>query len=224
MFTGIIETVGTVKSLQRGNKSLTLGILPGIDDYTVSTGGSVSVDGACLTVESERGNVLSFTAVYETLEHTTLAQLKNGSRVNLERALRLGDRLEGHVVLGHVDGVGRIGTDRKYGDSIYRTIWVPLELRRFMALKGSVAIDGISLTIAETGDETITVALIPHTLSETTMSTKQPGQQVNVECDVFARYIHHQLSTDTELDIKNRTSSKQDTSSNILSLLEDNEF
>jgi riboflavin synthase len=224
MFTGIIETIGTVKSLQRGNKSLTISIIPDYDDYSVSRGGSVSVDGACLTVESVRGNVLSFTAVYETLEHTTLSQIKSGSRVNLERALRLGDRLEGHVVLGHVDGVGRIVTDRKSGDSVYRTIGIPVELRKFMAHKGSVAIDGISLTIAETADETITVALIPHTLSETTMSTKQPGQQVNIECDVFARYIHHQLSTDKGMDTQNRSSAKQDTSSNILSLLEDNEF
>ena len=224
MFTGIIETIGTVKSLQRGNKSLTLGILPDCDDYAVSTGGSVSVDGACLTVESERGNVLSFTAVYETLEHTTLTQIKTGSRVNLERALRLVDRLEGHVVLGHVDGVGRIVTDRKYGDSIYRTIRVPLEFRTFMALKGSVALDGISLTITETGDETIAVALIPHTLSETTMPLKQPGQQVNIECDVFARYIHHQLTTDKGLNSKTRSPDKQNKNSNILSLLEDNEF
>ena len=224
MFTGIIETIGTVKSLQRGNKSLTLGILPDYDDYAVSVGGSVSVDGVCLTLESERGNVLSFTAVYETLEHTTLAQIKSGSRVNLERALRLGDRLEGHVVLGHVDGVGRIVTDRKSGDSVYRTIWVPVEFRKFMAHKGSVAIDGISLTIAETGDETITVALIPHTLSETTMSIKQPGHQVNIECDVFARYIHHQLKTEKGSQAKTSTSDKQKKSSDILSLLEDNEF
>jgi len=213
-----------VKSLQRGNKSLTLGILPDRDEYTVSIGGSVSVDGACLTVESEKGNVLSFTAVYETLEHTTLSQLRTGGRVNLERALRLSDRLEGHVVLGHVDGVGRIVSDRKYGDSIYRTIWIPLEFRKFMALKGSVAIDGISLTITEAGDETITVALIPHTLSETTMQIRQPGNRVNIECDVFARYIHHQLKTDKGLKVKNHSSDKQDMGSNTLSLLEDNEF
>ena len=153
-----------------------------------------------------------------------MTQIKTGSRVNLERALRLVDRLEGHVVLGHVDGVGRIVTDRKYGDSIYRTIRVPLEFRTFMALKGSVALDGISLTITETGDETIAVALIPHTLSETTMPLKQPGQQVNIECDVFARYIHHQLTTDKGLNSKTRSPDKQNKNSNILSLLEDNEF
>lgn len=224
MFTGIIETLGTIKSLQRGNKSITVSILPDYDDYAVSIGGSVSIDGACLTVESESGNVLSFTAVYETLEHTTLAQMRTGARVNLERALRLSDRLEGHVVLGHVDGVGRILNDKKYGDSIYRTIGVPKKLHRFMAHKGSVAIDGISLTITETKDETITVALIPHTLSKTTMSIKNTGNQVNIECDVFARYIYHQLNFNGASETGEFSFKDKEKNKNILSLLEDNEF
>lgn len=225
MFTGIIETIGTIKSIRRGNKSLTLQILPDCDDYTVLKGGSVAVDGICLTVESVFGKVLSFTAVYETLEHTTLARIRAGDRVNLERALCLSDRLEGHIVLGHIDGVGRIVSDRQCGDSLFRTIWVPESLRRFMAHKGSVAIDGISFTIAESREETITVAVIPYTLSETTMTVKQAGRQVNIECDVFARYIDRQLNFNPESDIE-KSLSKRETGSNagIISLLEKNGF
>ena len=224
MFTGIIETIGTVKSLQRGNKSIKLDIIPECDDYAITIGGSVSVDGACLTVESESGNVLSFTAVYETLEHTTLAQMRTGARVNLERALRLSDRLDGHIVQGHVDGVGRIISDRSYGNSITRTIWVPEELHRFIALKGSVAIDGISLTVTETKDETVSVAIIPHTLLKTTMPTKKPGNLVNIECDLFARYLYHQMNYSGVSEKGKFSSNDKEKKKNILSLLEDNEF
>lgn len=220
MFTGLIETLGTIHSIQRGNKSLTLRIIPDSDDYAVAIGSSVAVDGTCLTVESISGKVLSFTAVYETLEHTTITQIKAGDRVNLERSLRLNDRFEGHVVLGHVDDVGRIVSDQRCGDSLLRTIWVPENLRRFMAHKGSAAIDGISLTIAETREETVTVSLIPHTLSKTTMGIKRSGSQVNVECDVFARYIFHQLHFNQISEIEKIKKSNTD----ILSLLEKNGF
>ncbi len=223
MFTGLIETIGTVKSVNRGQKSLKLGIIPGRDDYTVSIGGSVAVNGACLTVELVSGNVLFFTAVNETLENTTLTHIKVGDKVNLERAMRLSDRLDGHIVLGHVDGVGRVKSDRKVGDSLLRTLKVPESLRRFMAKKGSVAIDGISLTIAESKGDTITVSLVPHTMGETTMAAMRVGQEVNIECDIIARYIYQQLNVNNETNGKSNLSSKQ-SDKNILSMLENNGF
>lgn len=222
MFTGLIETTGIIRSVHRGNKSLTIGILPEHDDFSVSIGNSVAVDGACLTAESASGNELTFTAVYETLSHTTLPGRRAGDMVNLERSIRLGDRLEGHIVLGHIDGIGRIRSDRKQGDSLIRTILIPENLRRYMALKGSVAIDGISFTIAESLDDAIAVACIPHTLRETTMSHKHTGDEVNIECDIFARYIAHQLYFNQKHGIPDELSDKEN--SGILSLLERNGF
>ncbi len=217
MFTGLIETMGVIRTLQRGDKSLSIGIVPDTDEYTVSLGGSVAVNGVCLTLESLSGREMCFTAVNETLKNTTLAQIKSGDRVNLERAMRLSDRLEGHVVLGHVDGIGRIVSDTKSGDSILRKVWIPQNFRKYMARKGSVAIDGISLTIAQRSDENISVSFIPHTLSKTTMAKKQTGYPVNIECDIFARYIARQIGSDT-----NSSFGKND--NGILSLLEDNGF
>ena len=222
MFTGIIETVGTIRSVKRGNKSITLGILPDMKEYSVSVGGSVAVDGVCLTLESDAGNELFFTAVQETLKCTTLEQIRSGDRVNLERALLLSERLEGHIVLGHVDDVGRIISDAKTGDSVVRTVWVPQQLRKFMAQKGSVGIDGISLTIARIGGETVTVSFIPHTLVKTTMSLKKPGHAVNIECDVFARYIYRQLNMDKT--VSNASEGDAGNHRGILSLLEENNF
>jgi len=222
MFTGIIETIGTIKSVKRGNKSITIGIQPDMQVFSVSIGGSVAVDGVCLTLESAAGNELFFTAVCETLMHTTLHQTGSADRVNLERALVLGERLEGHIVLGHVDDVGRIVSDAKTGDSVVRTVWVPPHLRKLMAQKGSVALDGISLTIVDTGTETVSVSFIPHTLLKTTMSLKRPGREVNIECDIFARYIRRQLSADASLH--NGSSGPAAEQRGILSLLEENNF
>jgi len=222
MFTGLIETIGTISSISRGNKSLSLRILPAKDDYPVTIGGSVAIDGACLTVESVSGKELSFTAVYETLYRTTLINKRVGEKVNLERAIRVGDRLEGHIVLGHVDGVGKIVSDQKNGDSLARTVLIPEEFRKYMASKGSVAIDGISLTIAESKNDAIIVSFIPHTLSETTMALKRVGDEVNIECDIFARYIAHQLYFKRSDDGPEHKSDKK--SPGILTILESNGF
>lgn len=223
MFTGLIETVGTLKSVNRGSKSLKLGIIPGQDDFVVAIGGSVAVNGVCLTVELVSGNVLFFTAVNETLKNTTLAHIKVGNQVNLERAMRLGDRLDGHIVLGHVDGVGRVKSDQKVGDSLKRTLWVPESLRKYMAKKGSVAIDGISLTIAENTEDTITISLVPHTMAETTMESIRVGHEVNIECDILARYINHQLNAEDKGTGKSNLSLKK-SDKNIISMLENNGF
>ncbi|MFP4416302.1 MAG: riboflavin synthase [Fibrobacterota bacterium] len=193
MFTGLIECLGTIAQVQKRQKSITLGLVPDTEDYAVAIGDSVAINGVCLTLESISGKMLFFTAVYETLRRTNLIDITSNQKVNLERALRLGDRLDGHIVQGHVDGVGRISHDKKAGVSLIRRIWIPPGLRPFMALKGSVAIDGISLTIAESTEEDIAVSLIPHTIGTTTMDIKRVGDLVNVECDVLARYIFQLL-------------------------------
>ena len=193
MFTGIIETTGVLKDVRRAEKSVTLGIMPEMINFDVSIGASVSINGVCLTLESVIDNRLFFTAVHETLNRTTFKNARIGDVVNLERALRASDRFDGHMVLGHVDGVGSIAGDRDEGNSIVRSIMVSKEIMALMAEKGSVALDGISLTIAQVHDDIIEISLIPHTLKKTTMGKKTVGDAVNVECDVLARYVARRL-------------------------------
>jgi riboflavin synthase len=193
MFTGLVETVGTISQIRRVDKSIKLGIIPKTAGFEAPDGSSVCINGVCLTVESTTGGALFFTAVNETLQRTTLASARPAETVNLERAIAVGGRLDGHFVLGHVDGVGAITGDRPVGDSVERRIRAPLSIGRLLARKGSVAIDGISLTIADIADEHIVIALIPATLESTTMGRKKPGDLVNIECDVVARYIERLL-------------------------------
>jgi riboflavin synthase len=193
MFTGLVETRGTLVRVTGDEDQATLVIRPHLQPFAVKVGASVSVDGACLTAESAGDGDIVVTAVRETLRRTTLGGARPGRRFNLERALRLDQRLDGHLVLGHVDGVGRIVEDRHEGRSLVRSIRLPEPLRRFTAEKGSIALDGISLTIARSRGDTIAVSFVPHTLAVTTMPEKTVGDEVNVECDVLARYIEHLL-------------------------------
>jgi len=190
MFTGLIETLGTIKTIDHKGSSVILGVLPDTSPFDVREGDSVAIDGTCLTIEAIRGSLLHFAAVRETLLRTALINCTTGKRVNMERALKLGGRLDGHMVLGHVDGTGMISNDVDVNGSILRTIEVPLELRPFMAEKGSVAIDGISLTIAKSTMSTLTVSVIPETWKRTNMYSKRAGDTVNIECDVIARYLY----------------------------------
>ncbi|MBN1577180.1 MAG: riboflavin synthase [Chitinispirillaceae bacterium] len=195
MFTGIIECIGTIIGVQHRGTSIILTIKPENDDFPVNIGGSVAVDGTCLTLERREGGTMQFNAVAETLHRTTLSEVSAGRRVNLERAALLGSRLDGHFVYGHVDGTGTILRDREMNGSIVRTIAVPAELSRFMAEKGAIAVDGISLTIAESAAAGIAVSLIPHTLKITTMPLKKAGDTVNLECDMVARYLYRFMQT-----------------------------
>ncbi len=197
MFTGLIETTGTITAVTGSSTSIELTVQPQRLPFETTIGASVAIDGACLTVvkQTDKG-ALVFTAVKETLQRTTLSTPQRGCKVNMERALRINGRLDGHMVLGHVDGVGVIESDRKEGIALLRTVKVPGQLSRFLAEKGSVSIDGISLTIAHTNDNLITISLIPHTLKETTMIEKKQGEPVNIECDVLARYICHMVSAE----------------------------
>jgi riboflavin synthase len=189
MFTGLIETTGTLREIHRNERSVRLGIAPSDRNFNVIIGASVAINGVCLTVEAIYGSVVFFTAVYETLQRTTFAHLHQGAEVNLERALPVNGRLDGHFVLGHVDVVGRIAGDTIVGDSILRSIRMPETIRMFVAEKGSVALDGISLTVARCDDDVFEVALIPQTLMSTTMKHKKTGDEINIECDVLARYL-----------------------------------
>jgi riboflavin synthase alpha subunit len=189
MFTGLIETLGTVTSLTRNRGVWSIGIKPDVAGFDVASGGSVSVNGACLTLETVRDGSLFFSAVPETLERTTLGAARQGSRVNLERSLKVGDRLDGHWVLGHVDGMGKVRRVLREGGGARYTIEAPRRCAPFLAEKGSVAIDGISLTIAASEGGTVEIAVIPATLRATTLGARQAGDMVNVEADVVARYL-----------------------------------
>ena len=152
-------------------------------------GDSVAVRGACLTATRIDGPRIHFEAVRETLERTALGELAPGARVNLERALRADARLDGHVVQGHVDGVGRVRALRRSGDDVVLEVACGPELARHLVPKGSVAVDGVSLTVVHAGDDAFDVALIPHTLAATTLGSLAPGDAVNLEADVLSKYV-----------------------------------
>ena len=192
MFTGIIETLGTVRSVVAATEGAEITVAaPFAADLAI--GESVAVNGACLTVVQRDEQTMRFQAGFETLERTNLGTLCDGDRVNLERALRFGDRLGGHLVTGHVDGVGRIAERGNRGE--FECVWFncPTELTRQMVPKGSIAIDGISLTLVDVLSDRFSLMLIPHTLSLTTLGFKKTGDAVNLETDMLAKYVQKQI-------------------------------
>ena len=189
MFTGIIESVGRVSAIERKGNLYLLTIESDLPADRIALGESVSVDGFCLTVVRGQGRSLFFEISPETLEKTTAKDLRPGAMVNLERAMKLGDRLGGHLVAGHVDGVGRIKSAVTRGGFRVIKIALPSGLGRYMIDKGSVAVDGISMTVnAVFGDE-ISVGVIPHTLENTALGSKRPGDRVNIEADLIGKYV-----------------------------------
>ena len=188
MFTGIITDLGRVRRLRRGDL-LDLTIATAFDTSAIALGASIACSGACLTVVAVEPGAFSVQASVETLAHTTLGQWEVGTPVNLERPLRLDDELGGHLVLGHVDGLARIVERRPEAESVRFMVQVPTELAPFIAPKGSVALDGVSLTVNELAQDRFGVNIIPHTLSCTTFGQAQPGQQMNLEIDLIARYV-----------------------------------
>jgi riboflavin synthase len=189
MFTGLVEAMGTVCRIEadRAGRQLIISIPSFGSEITV--GQSVAINGACLTVVERSGDTCRFQAGPETLRRTNLGELIAGDSVNLERALRLGDRLGGHLVQGHVDGLARVSERIRQGD--WELVWFacPAELASQMVPKGSVAVDGVSLTLVDVAAERFSVALIPHTLASTTLGFKQPGASVNLETDLLAKYV-----------------------------------
>ena len=189
MFTGIVEEVGLVRAIQRrtGYQRTTVEAKRVLED--VSIGDSISIDGACHTVVEAERRAFSFESVSETLERTTLGRLETGDRVNLERSLKLSDRLGGHLVAGHVDGTGRVLERRRWADNMVFRIGMQDELAVYLAGKGSIAVDGISLTIVSAGERDFTVTVIPHTMEATTIGERRVGDAVNLEVDLVARYL-----------------------------------
>jgi riboflavin synthase len=189
MFTGLVEALGTVRELTfDGAGCLLLLTAPEIAGE-VRPGESVAVNGACLTVVAHDAQTCAFQVGPETLRRTNLGELRVNDRVNLERSLRLSDRLGGHLVQGHVDGVGRVAERIPQGEWV--TVWFscPPELAAQMVSKGSVAVDGVSLTLVEVEPNRFSVALIPHTLAQTTLGFKGPGAAVNLETDIISKYV-----------------------------------
>jgi riboflavin synthase len=197
VFTGLVECVGTVVSISPPSGGVaSIGLDAPQIASCVAVGESVAVSGACLTATASGGRIFYAQMMAETLRSTRLGSLKTGERVNLERALKLGGRLDGHMVLGHVDAVGAVARVDPDGDS--KKIWItaPDNISWGVAPKGSVAIDGVSLTVIDSGDDMFSVGLIPATLSGTTLGFLAPGGRVNIEIDVMARYVARMFRRD----------------------------
>jgi riboflavin synthase len=194
MFTGIIEDLGTVESLKPTDQGVVISVHTSMPTAEITIGDSITVNGACLTVISKNPGRFAMDVSAETLRCTALGDLKPGSRVNLERCLTLSKLLCGHLVSGHIDGIGRVGSIKPEGDSKLFTFEVAHAQARYLVEKGSVAIDGISLTIFSINDCNFSVELIPHTLRSTTLGFKQPGDAVNIENDMLVKYVEKILS------------------------------
>ncbi|MCL2861252.1 MAG: riboflavin synthase [Firmicutes bacterium] len=196
MFTGIIEEVGIVNRLTKNSKEATLVLEVFLVHVDTKIGDSIAVNGVCLTVTKIENNLLTFFVMNETIEKTSLKYLKTSLKVNLERALLPTTRLGGHIVSGHVDGIGTISNIEKAGDSKIYSIRVEPLMLRYIIKKGSVAIDGISLTVTEIYDTMFKVGIIPHTQTATNLFDKRVGDTVNIECDMIGKYVEKFMNKD----------------------------
>jgi riboflavin synthase len=188
MFTGIVTDIGRVRKIERrGDTHIVIGTKLKLADVTI--GASIACAGACLTVVEKGKDWFSVTASAETLSKTNIGSWKVGSPVNLERPMRMGDEFGGHIVTGHIDGVAEIKAAKKEGESVRMRFAAPARLAKFIAAKGSVALDGVSLTVNEVKGSSFGVNLIPHTLSATTFGARKAGEKVNLEIDLLARYV-----------------------------------
>jgi riboflavin synthase len=189
MFTGIIEEIGTVKAIQKSAHAALLTISANQVLSDLKVGDSVATNGVCLTVTTISGKLFTADVMHETLSRSSLGNLKIGSHVNLERAMLASDRFGGHFVSGHIDGTGTIRAIKKDAIAIYYTIQTPPNIIRYIVEKGSIAIDGISLTVASVKSDSFSVSVIPHTAQQTTLSEKNIGSVVNLENDIVGKYI-----------------------------------
>lgn len=189
MFTGIIEEIGTVKNIQRNgsNSFIVIEAKKVLED--VHLGDSIAVNGVCLTVTKTDGSIFQADVMNETLSRSSLGELRQGSKVNLERAMAANGRFGGHIVSGHIDGTGTITDIVNDGIAIWYTISANADIMRYIVEKGSIAIDGISLTVARITDRDFSVSVIPHTAEMTILSTKSKGQTVNLENDIIGKYV-----------------------------------
>lgn len=194
MFTGIVEEIGVIRQIRRGAYSsvLTIGADTVLSDLKI--GDSVAVNGVCLTATSLGSDSFTADVMHETLRRSSLGSLAPGSRVNLERAMAANGRFGGHIVSGHIDGMGQILALRDEGNAVWITIAAPPELLRGIVEKGSVAIDGVSLTVAAVTDQDFSVSIIPHTGGQTALLHRRPGEQVNLETDIIGKYVFRLLA------------------------------
>jgi riboflavin synthase len=199
VFTGIVRERGRVAALEGGADGVRIVVEAPSTAAQTGVGDSISIGGVCLTAVSIEDGRVAFDAVPETLRRTSLGRLEPGAEVNVEPALRAGEPLGGHYVQGHVDGVGRVRSTEPEGDGLRLWIEAPPDLLRYCVEKGSVAVEGVSLTVAELGDNTFAVALVPHTLAVTTLGSLRPGDPVNLEVDVLAKYVERLLRAENGL-------------------------
>lgn len=210
MFTGIVEEIGEVKKIENGSVSsvLYIGCSKVLEDTKI--GDSISTNGVCLTVVDILKNGFKADVMAETLRKSSLAELNSGSKVNLERALTFEKRLGGHIVSGHIDGTGEIVSFEREDNAVWITINAQKDILKYVILKGSIAIDGVSLTIAYVNDNEFKVSMIPHTAEETILLNKNVGSKVNLECDLIGKYVEKLLL------FNNRENEKKDVSKNFL--------
>lgn len=189
MFTGIVEELGTVVSISKGTKSSRLTLQGDVIFSDMHIGDSIAVNGVCLTVTEKTANTFTVDVMAETLRRSSLGSLSKGSKVNMERAMAANGRFGGHIVSGHIDGTGEIESFVKEDNAVWVTIKTPVRLLKYIIEKGSIAIDGISLTVAYVDNRCFKVSLIPHTGANTTLLTKKAGDIVNLENDIVGKYI-----------------------------------
>ena len=197
MFTGIVEETGTIVGIKKGTLSEVLSIRGPVVTSDAKVGDSIAVNGVCLTVTSLSGDTFTADVMAETMRRSSLGMLKAGSKVNLERAMPADGRFGGHIVSGHIDGTGRVLSKRKEDNATWVKIEAPADILRLMVPKGSIAIDGISLTVVDVTDTYFSVSIIPHTGSATTLLDRLPGDTVNLENDIIAKYVDRLLGRDT---------------------------
>ena len=198
MFTGIIQEIGTITDIQEKNSIKTFSIKAAQTAVLLKIGDSVSIDGTCLTITTIKQDIFQVEAIPETLKLTISGEYKNGSQINLEPAMQLSDRLHGHLVSGHVDFIGTVISKKNEGDSTILTIDYPKNMNKFFNLKGSVTMNGVSLTISKVTGNSFEVSLIPRTLSNTNLKTLTEKSSVNIEIDLIARYLDGLLNANRQ--------------------------
>ncbi|MFQ9177593.1 MAG: riboflavin synthase [Christensenellaceae bacterium] len=196
MFTGIIEEIGKISNIKRGARSAILSIQASKVLEDAHLGDSIAVNGVCLTVTTLNGDVFTADIMNETLSRSSLGSLRAGSPVNLERAMAAGGRFGGHIVSGHIDGTGRIASVTRDDNAVWFRIMADKKLLRYIVEKGSIAIDGISLTVAKTDSESFSVSIIPHTIGQTILGTRKVGDTVNLENDIIGKYVEKLMQND----------------------------
>lgn len=193
MFTGIVEELGTVEQIRRGRHSAVLTVRASVVLDGTKIGDSIAVNGICLTVTQIDTHTFSADVMHETLNRSSLSGLSHGSYVNLERAMPANGRFGGHIVSGHVDGVGRIAQIRRDDTAVWYTVQAPTHVMRYVVEKGSIAIDGISLTVASVSKDAFSISAIPHTVAQTVLQNRRIGDPVNLETDIIGKYVEKLL-------------------------------